>query len=66
MCDNNERRNIYKMEGYNCCGVSCDSGSRRSFLTKEEKLELLKEYKESLDKESKGVSERIKELHSDK
>lgn len=34
----------------------------RSFLTKEEKIDMLKEYKESLEKEAKGVSERIKEL----
>jgi hypothetical protein len=36
--------------------------SMRSFLTKEERIELLKQYKESLEKETKGVSERIKEL----
>ncbi|MBI4167962.1 MAG: DUF5320 domain-containing protein [Candidatus Aenigmarchaeota archaeon] len=35
---------------------------QRSFLTKEEKIEMLKEYKESLDQEVKGVAERIKEL----
>ncbi|MDO8627771.1 MAG: hypothetical protein Q7K42_04855 [Candidatus Diapherotrites archaeon] len=40
-----------------CCGVS-----GRSFLTKEEKVEMLKEYKDSLEKESQGVKERIKEL----
>ncbi len=34
----------------------------RSFLTKEEKIEMLKEYKDSLDKEARGVAERIKEL----
>jgi hypothetical protein len=43
--------------GYGCCGV-------REFLTKEEKIELLKEYKESLEKEAQGVSERIKELNN--
>lgn len=42
-------------EMYGCC-------SHRSFLTKEEKLEMLKDYKQYLDKESKGVSERIKEI----
>ena len=36
----------------------------RSFLTKEEKLDLLKEYKEDLQKEVEGVEERIKELSS--
>lgn len=40
----------------NCCGGG------RSFLTKEEKLEMLKEYQESLEKEVQGVKERIKEL----
>jgi hypothetical protein len=34
----------------------------RSFLTKEEKLAMLKEYKEDLEKEVQGVEERIKEL----
>ena len=34
----------------------------RSFFTKEEKIEMLERYKEWLDSESKGVSERIEEL----
>ena len=34
----------------------------RSFFTKEEKVEMLKEYQEALEKEAKGVAERIKEL----
>ncbi len=38
----------------------------RGFLTKEEKIELLKEYKESLEKEAKGVSEKIKDLEKAK
>ena len=49
------------------CGYSC--GSSRSFLTKEEKIEMLKEYKKALEEqrkelenEAKGVSERIAEL----
>ncbi len=37
----------------------------RGFLTKSEKLEMLKEYKENLDNESKGVAERIKEIEKD-
>ncbi len=42
----------------------CGSGGfgMRGFLTKEEKIEMLKEYKENLEKEAEGVSERIKEL----
>lgn len=47
------------MNGY--CGCSSTS-SNRGFLTKSEKVEMLKEYKEQLDLESKGVAERINEL----
>lgn len=36
----------------------------RSYLTREEKVDLLKEYKSDLEKEVKGVSERIKELET--
>jgi hypothetical protein len=36
----------------------------RSFLTKEERIELLKEYKQDLENESRGVAERIKELEA--
>ncbi len=36
----------------------------RSFLTKEEKVEILKEYQKDLEKESQGVSEKIKELEA--
>lgn len=39
----------------------CYPGGRR-FLTKEEKIEWLEEYKNSLEKELKGVTERIEEL----
>ena len=46
------------MEGYSCCSTS----SGRSFLTKEEKVEMLKEYQENLEKELQGVKERVKEL----
>ena len=44
--------------GTNCCGP-------RHFLTKEEKVEMLKEYKSDLEKEAKGVGERIVELKKD-
>ncbi len=40
----------------------CNAYGMREFLTKEEKLEILKEYKENLEKETEGVEERIKEL----
>ena len=51
---------------YGSCGYGCSSGidirKARSFLTREEKVSLLKEYKDDLEKEVQGVSERIKEL----
>jgi len=55
--------------GYGCCGGGSGGGARgysgRSFLTKEERLDMLKEYKEHLEKEAKGVEERIKELSAE-
>ena len=44
----------------NCC---CSPG--RLFLSKQEKIEALNDYKEYLDKESKGVGEAIETLASD-
>ena len=44
-----------------CCEITSGCTSR-NFLTREEKAEMLKEYKESLENELKGVGERIKEL----
>ena len=49
--------------GYSCCGVNVSQA--RSFLTKQERISLLKEYKEDLDKESQGVAEKIKELEKE-
>ena len=51
--------------GYGCygTGVGLQRGIR-SFLTKEERIRLLKEYKENLEKETQGVTERIKELEA--
>ena len=46
----------------NCCGYEYSERTARGFLTKQEKIEMLKEYKESLEKEAKGVAESIKEL----
>ena len=45
--------------GYSCCGTSHTS---RSFLTKNETIQLLKEYHQDLQKEVQGVEEKIKEL----
>ena len=49
--------------GYSCCGVSVQKA--RSFLTKDERISMLKDYKADLDKESQGVVERIKELEKE-
>lgn len=49
---------VFNMENM-CYGSICEP---RSFFTKEEKIEMLNEYKESLEKEAQGVAERIKEL----
>lgn len=47
---------------YGCgCGPGYYGHGRR-YLTKDEKLKKLKEYKEFLENEAKGVEERIKEL----
>jgi len=58
-----------KIEGGN--NMNCEScigcsPSGRSFLTKEEMLEMLGEYKKRLEKEAKGVAEKIKEIESKK
>ena len=44
---------------YGCCGG-------RGFLTREEKLEALEEYKNSFEQEVKGVSEKVNELRKAK
>ena len=48
---------------YGTGDICCFHHGRR-FLTKEEKIAKLKEYKKWLDNESKGVEERIIELES--
>ncbi len=66
--DGNKSRNgiVQSAAADLCCGPGgCGSGMR-SFLTKEEKGEMLKEYKESLEKEIQAVSERISELKKEK
>ena len=47
--------------GYGCYGSSYTG---RSFLTKEEKIQLLKEYHQDLKREVQGVEERIKKLET--
>jgi hypothetical protein len=49
--------------GFGCCGVNVQKA--RSFLTKEERVSMLKDYKADLDKESQGVAERIKDLEKE-
>jgi hypothetical protein len=46
----------------NECGCTGFGSEMRRFLTKEEKVEILKGYKEGLQKEMKAVDERIKAL----
>jgi hypothetical protein len=48
--------------GYGYCGAGFQKA--RSYLTKEERITLLKEYKDELEKEGQGVVERIKELEA--
>ncbi len=48
-----------------CCSASgsCgDMASFRTYLTRDEKIEMLEEYKKSLELEAKGVAERIEQL----
>jgi hypothetical protein len=47
------------------CGYECGCGcgyTGRHFITKEEKIEMLKEYQKNLENEAKGVAEVIKQL----
>ncbi|MBI2656330.1 DUF5320 domain-containing protein [Candidatus Woesearchaeota archaeon] len=44
---------------------ACGCYGARSFFTKEEKIEMLKEHKQSLENEAKGVAERIKQLEKE-
>ena len=53
---------------YGSCGCGSGRGidvvSLISFLTREEKVSMLKEYKNDLEKEVQGVTERIKALEN--
>jgi hypothetical protein len=60
---------IYRITNmtYGSCGCGTsgrDFGKVRSFLTREEKVSMLKEYKDDLEREVQGVTERIKELEN--
>jgi len=52
------------MESYYWQADCCCDPLDRSFMTREEKIDILEEYKEALDKESQGVAEKITELKS--
>ena len=52
--------------GPGSCGPCGYQGGARSFLTKEEKIEMLKEHKEAIENEVKGISEHISELEKGK
>ena len=58
MTDNGKNGGEYM--GYGCCGSGVEQV--RNFLTKEERISLLKEYSDGLEKEVQGIKERIKEL----
>ena len=47
--------------GNTCCGSHGSCGPRY-FLTREEKVDMLKDYKKMLEREAEGVAEKIKEL----
>ncbi len=49
--------------GYSGYSSSIYQGAR-GFFTRQEKIELLREYQKDLEKEVQGVSERIKELEA--
>ncbi len=52
----------YKGGGNVMCGFG--GFGARGFLTKGEKIEMLEEYNDYLEKQAKGVAERLKELKS--
>lgn len=45
-----------------CCKSGIGVGKARSFLTMEEKVSMLKEYKDELEREVQGVTDRIRDL----
>jgi hypothetical protein len=57
-----EIRRVNSNMGCGCYGSGYQRA--RSFLTKEERISMLKEYQDEIDKEKQGVSERIKELEA--
>jgi hypothetical protein len=61
MSDNLDKE--VKNMGCGCSsGLSSSNQKVRGFLSRDERIDLLKEYKNDLEKEAQGVSERIKEI----
>ena len=48
--------------GYNCGPGSCGPAYGRRYMTKDERIQMLKEYQGELENEAKAVKERIEEL----
>lgn len=48
--------------GYECGPGSCGPNSRRRYMTKDERTQMLKDYQKELENELQGVKERIVEL----
>lgn len=49
----------------NCCSFEYSGSGVRSFLTKEERIQMLSEYKKNLELEAKGVEEKINKLSNE-
>ena len=50
---------------YGSCSTVCVASDSRRFFTKEEKIDMLKEYHKALESEAQGVKERIVELEKE-
>ena len=58
---------IIKLKGGDenmCNAILCSDYPARNFLTKEEKIEILNDYKKDLELEMKGVEEKMKMIES--
>jgi len=73
MCRHHGRHEMMRHRMMRDCGMGPNFGSSmghgpcmgRHFVTKEEKLELLEEYKKWLEKEAKGVEEFIADINKE-
>jgi len=62
MCHGTTFQHNFPM-GMNCC---CSGGFHHHFMSREEKIKRLEEYKRQLTEEIKGIDETIKELKGEK